>query len=193
MQYLFPEFTKGEVIFIGEPIANGNLNYNMLFGEMHFLDNNQQVMALSDIKNVLMVNIDNRKFYPFFQNEFTEELLSTDYCSLRMRHKASVAEHGKKGAYGMTSATSSSKSLTSMNNVGLQFNLNPEATLLVSMNYFFYLVGTNGKHKLIKNTKTFTKQFPKNKTQIETFVKENRIRFNNSDDLKALFSYCIHL
>ena len=193
MQYLLPEFTDGIVTFSNQPKATGKLNYNLLIGEMHFMDNNQQVLALSDRTNVLMIAIGNRKFYPYKGNEFAEELQSADNCSLRVRYQATVAQQGSKGAYGTTSTTTSSKSYSSINSDGIQYNLPAEGSVLVSVNRMYYLAGKNGKYTLIINTKTFTKQFPKYKLQIETFVKQNSIRFNNDKDLKALFTYCIQL
>jgi hypothetical protein len=51
-------------------------------------------------------------------------------------------------------------------------------------------MGENGKYAQITNAKTFTKQFPALSTQIEAFVKEQKIRFDNEGDLKKLLMYC---
>jgi hypothetical protein len=51
-------------------------------------------------------------------------------------------------------------------------------------------MGDNGKYTLIKNAGTFIKQFPAYRTQIESYVIENKIRFRNEEDLKKLFAYC---
>ena len=192
IQYLFPEFTKGDVYSLGLPTGSGMLNYNMLLGEMQFLENGQ-VMALSNLKDVVLVNIGNRKFYRFNDKEFAEEVFSAGAVKLRVRRKGNTAPHSKKGAYGTESSTSSITSYTSITSGGNQYNLDVEEKLLISLNYFYYLVGTNDKYTLIKNVKTFTKQFPAYSAQIETFVKENHTRFNNEDDLKALLAYCSNL
>ena len=191
MQYIFPEFTNGEVFYRGYK-GSGMLNYNMLLGEMQFLENDQ-VMALANVKDVVVLNIGNRRFYPFNDKEFTEELTSTGKYQLRVRRRGNVAQHSKKGAYGMDSSTSAITSYSSINSDNRQYNLNVQEKVLVSLNYFYYLVGTNGKYILIKNMKTFTKQFPAHRAQIETFVKERQIRFDNGDDLKTLLEYCSNL
>ena len=188
MQYLFPEFTAGDVFYKGYK-GNGKLNYNMLLGEMQFEEKNQ-VLSLANVKDVVMVNIGNRKFYPFSDKEFTEELLTTGKLSLRVRYRGNAVQHSKKGAYGTTSSTSSITSYSSISSDNRQYNLTVSENVLVTVNYFYYLVGTNGKYTLIKNVKTFTKQFPAYRAQIETFVKEHNIRFNNEEDLKALLKYC---
>ena len=189
MQYLFPEFTNGEVYFSGSPKGSGKLNYNMLLGEMQFMENGQ-VMALANVKDVVVVNIGDRKFYRFNDKEFTEELTSTGTYQLRVRRKGNVASHSKKGAYGMESSTSSITSYSSINEAGQQYNLTVAENVLISLNRYYYLVGTNVKYTLIKNAKTFTKQFPAYRVQIEEYVTERHTRYDNEDDLKALLDYC---
>ena len=187
MQYLFPEFSDGFVYLKGMRSA-GKLNYNMLVGEMHFIDNENQVLALNT-DDVQMVNIDNRKFYPFNKMEFVEELLVAGNLQLQIRRKGNVASHSKKGAYGMSSSTSAITSYNSIQGADRTHNLSVIENVMISLNKFYYLVIDN-KRFLIKNQKTFTKQFSQHKTQIEAFVKDQNISFDNEDDLITLVKYC---
>ena len=187
-QFLFPEFTNGDVFYKGHK-GSGKLNYNMLIGEMQFMENNQ-VKALSNVRDVIVLNIDNRRFYPFNDKEFTEELMTTGKYHLRVRRKGNVAQHSKKGAYGMDSSTSAITSYSSISSDNRQYDLAVAEKVLITLNNFYYLVGPNGKHTLIKNVKTFTKQFPAHRAQIEEFAKEQRIRFDNETDLKTLLEFC---
>ena len=192
IQFLFPEFTNGEVYYVGTPKGNGKLNYNMLLGEMQFLENGK-VLALANVSDVAVVNIDNRKFYPFNDKEFTEELLSTGKWKLRVRRKGNAASHSKRGAYGGYSSTSSITSYSSIDSDSRQHELSVIENVLISLNCFYYLVGTNGKYVLIRNLKTFTKQFPAHRAQIEAFVKEHNIKFDNENDLKKLLEYIFEI
>jgi len=188
LQYLFPEFTDGVVLFKNASRSAGKLNYNMLVGEMQFL-NNDEVMTF-DVGDVSSVTINNRTFYPYKGNEYAEEILSTDVGQLRVRRKGNVAPYAKKGAYGTSSSTSSITSYSSINSSNQQYNLSIANDVLISVRNFYYLVGENGKYTQIMNVKTFTKQFPAYRTQIEAFVKDNNIRFDKEDDLKKLLIYC---
>ena len=192
IQFLFPEFTNGDVIYIGMPKGSGKLNYNMLLGEMQFLEKDR-VLALAHVNKVAFVTIDNRKFYPFNDKEFAEELLSTDKWKLRVRRKGNAASHSKKGAYGGYSSTSSITSYSSIDSDHRQYELSVIENVLISLNCFYYLVGTNEKYILIRNQKTFTKQFPGYNVQIEAFVKEHNIRFDNENDLKTMLEFCSNL
>jgi len=189
-QYVFPEFTGGDVFYAGMPKVSGILNYNTLLGEMQFLDQNGQVLSLANVKDVTMVNIGNRRFFPFKGNEFTEELMSTGKVQLRVKRSGNAAQHSKKGAYGTTSATSSITSYSSISSDSRQYNLTVAENVLVTLNNFYYLVELNNKHILIKNITAFTKMFPTHRAEIEAFAKENNIRLNNGDDLKALLEFC---
>jgi len=187
-QYLFPDFTNGEVFYKGHN-GSGKLNYNMLLGEMQFVEN-QQVLALANVEDVIVVTINGRNFYPFKGGEFAEELGSAGQVQLRVRYKGNAAQHSKKGAYGTSSSTSSITSYSSISSDNRQYELTVTEKVLVTVNYFYYLVTSNGKYTLIQNVKAFTKLFPAYRNQIEAFAKEHKTRFNNGDDLKALLKYC---
>ena len=192
MQYLFPEFSDGLVFNQNSTLSSGKLNYNTLVGEMQFL-NNDVVLALN-AKDIAVVNINSRQFFPYKGNEFTEELLSSDIFNLRVRRKGNAAPYARKGAYGMSSSTSSITSISSISGGdGRMYDLSVTEDIIVSVRYYYYLVGKNGKYIQISNVKTFTKQFPAFRKQIEEYAKENMIRFDNADDLKKLLVYCIEL
>lgn len=189
LQYVFPEFTDGDVFYKGHK-GKGKINYNMLVGEMQFVENNQ-VLSLANVKDVVMINIGDRKFYPYREKEFTEEILTTAKHDLRVRYRGNMAQHSKKGAYGIDSSTSATTQYSNV--VSDNYRLNVSENVLVTVRYFYYLVGTNGKYTQIKNIKTFTKQFPLYRSQIENFAMENNTRFDNQDDLKELLEYCSKL
>ena len=145
IQYVFPEFTAGDVFYAGYK-GSGKLNYNMLLGEMQFEEKNQ-VLSLANVKDVIMVNIGNRKFYPFNDKEFAEEILTTGKLNLRVRYRGNAAQHSKKGAYGTSSSTSSITSYSSISSDNRQYSLTVSENVLVTVNYFYYLAGTNGKYR----------------------------------------------
>jgi hypothetical protein len=102
LQYLFPEFTRALIQYADPPRVVGQLNYNMLACEMQFMYHDE-VLALES-KGVVMIEIDNRKFYPFKKDEFVEELASANHYQLRVRHRCKMTPHSKKSAYGISSS-----------------------------------------------------------------------------------------
>ena len=199
MQYLFPRFMDG-VVYYKESIAKGMLNYNILLGEMHFVENDE-ILALDNVKNILFIKIGDRVFFPLKDSEFSEEIFLTDITSLRVIYKGNLSSYTKESGYGTQSAT---YSITTINNaiIGapnasgssrsvLNRKISEQSEdMMITVDYFYYLVGTNGKHLMIKNLNTFTNQYKKNKKQIETFANENKIHLNNREDLILLLKYC---
>ena len=189
MQYLFPEFTDGYVFYTGLPRSSGKLNYNILLGEMQFMDAENKILALDNVPEIQIISIGSRKFYPYDNKEFVEELLVAGKIQLQIRRRGNVASHSKKGAYGMTSSTSAISSYRNIDGVDRTYNLAVVENVMITLNQFYYLV-INNKRIQIKNRKTFLKQFPQHKIQIETFVNERSIRFDSEEDLKILVKYC---
>jgi len=189
IQYLFPEFTDGYVFYAGLPRGSGKMNYNMLLGEMQFMDSENKIFTLDNIPDVQMVRIGSRKFYPYDNKEFVEELLVAGKIQLQIRRRGNVASHSKKGAYGMSSSTSAITSYNSIDGTDRMYNLAVVENVMITLNNFYYLV-INNKRTQIKNQKTFLNQFTKHKLQIETFIKEQNIRFDSEEDLKTLVKYC---
>ena len=113
--------------------------------------------------------------------------------SLRVRYVGNVAMYSKKGAYGTTSATTSISSYRSINSDDQYRELAVQGEVLVSVNSLYYLVGENGKYTLIRNVRTFTKLFPKYRSQIEAFAQEHETYYNERDDIIALLNYCCAL
>ncbi len=193
IQYLFPEFTDGNVYYTGQPRGAGKMNYNMLLGEMQFIDTDRTVYSLSNVQDVIMVTIDNHKFYPFNDKEFVEELLTTDKIQLQVRRKGKTIPRSKEGAYGIQTSTSSVTTYNSVNLNDQTHQLTVKENVMITVDNFYYLVSVNNKRILVKNQKTFTKLFPLNKAQIETYIKEHNIRFDDENDLKNLVEYCSKL
>ena len=194
MQYVFPEFTNGVVYFENGRKSGSMLNYNMLLGEMQFVDK-EVVMSLLTLKDIQMIIIDNRKFIPYNESEFCEELITARDVRLCVRRNARSIERSKVGAYGTATATGSSTSYNSLvgnSNTGKQYDLTVQSKVLVSTNTTYYLMD-KGKYYQIKNQKSFTKLFPVNSAKIEAYVKEHNTNFKNEDDLEALFAYCSNL
>lgn len=189
-QYVFPEFTTGQVFFRSAPKGTAKLNYNILIGEMQFLSPEDEIMALANVNDVFYVSIDQRKFFPYKNNVFAEEIVSDGAVKLRVVKKGKAISQGKAAAYGGYSSTSSITSYKSIQGSGKTFDLAIREKVQVEVDNFFYLTTDNNKYILIKNQKTYEKLFPGHKEQIEAYVRQNDISFKEEDDLIRLTTYC---
>jgi len=193
-QYVFPEFIAGQVHFTDGQRSGNMLNYNILLGEMHFMDN-EEVFAFPDLSKVLVAVVDKRRFFPFNKTEFCEEILITPGgARLCVRRKANAVEQSRTGAYGIQTSASSVRSYNSIGNSGdgRRVNLQVSGKVRVSIENFYYFLN-KGKYVQIKNEKSIAKQFPGHNAKIEAYVKEHNTNFKNEEDLKALIAYCSEL
>jgi len=192
MQYVFQKFTKGEVHFDNGRKNSSMLNYNMLLGEMQFVDN-ETVLSLATLKDIQMIIINDRKFFPYNNSEFCEELYTTGDVRLCVKRNARPLEQSKPGAMGIETSTRSSTTFSSLDNdSGVRSDLEVQRKILVSVKDTYYLMN-KGKYYQIKNQKSFTKLFPTQSSKIESYVIEHNTNFKNEDDLEALIAYCSDL
>jgi hypothetical protein len=190
IQYIFPEFTAGRVLYKNGVSAEGKLNYNMLLEEMMFVDDANRQMVMDNVKEVNMVTIDGRRFYPYGSQKFAEELTG-GAVRLRVLRRGSLMKHSKEAGYGSSSATSAIDSYSSISGAANQkAALTEKGNVLVTVSRIYYLVSSGGKYTAVKNQKTFIRQFPTFKTEIENFTKDQSVDFANQKDLISLLAYC---
>ena len=192
MQYVFQDFTKGEVHFDNGRKNSSMLNYNMLLGEMQFVDN-EAILSLATLKDIKMIIINDRKFFPYNNSEFCEELHATEDVRLCVKRNARPLEQSKSGAMGIETSTRSSTTYNSIdNNSGVRNDLEVQRKILVSTKDTYFLMN-KGKYFQIKNQKSFIKLYPLHSAKIEAYVIEHDTDFKNEDDLEALIAYCSNL
>ena len=192
MQYVFQKFTKGEVHFDNGRKSSSILNYNMLLGEMQFIDN-EMVLSLATLKDIYMIIINDRKFFPYNNSEFCEELYTTEDVRLCVKRNARPLEQSKAGAMGIETSTRPSTTYNSIDNLsGVRNDLEVQRKILVSVKDTYYLMN-KGKYYQIKNQKSFTKLFPTQNSKIESYVIEHNTDFKNEEELQALLVYCSNL
>jgi len=194
LQYIFPDFVDGNVMYQNGKTIPGKLNYNILLAEMQFVDpDSQRVFALADLNEVTMVIVGKRVFVPFSGREFLE-LLSTGGIQLAARFKGNKLSHGRQTPYGNSSPSARSSDMTAMNVAGgYMSSLEAKENVKVTVSTDYYLI--NGKKQtLITNSKNFLKVFPKEKSEVlRQFIEQHNINFNDRNNLISLINFCNQL
>jgi len=193
LQFIFPHFTAGNVMYKNGKTIDGTLNYNILLGEMQFVDpDSKEIFALADSREIDMVVIGNRIFVPSTGKEFLE-ILFAETIQLAARYKGNRLSHGRQTPYGNSSPAARSTDMTAVDAGGYMTSLEAKENIKITVNTDYYLI--NGKKKtLITGGKTFLKVFPKDKSDsIEQFIQQNNINFNSRGSLISLMNYCHQL
>jgi hypothetical protein len=189
-QYVFPVFTEGNVVYKNGKTIPGVLNYNILLGEMQFVDpDTQRVLSIVDLHEVTMVKVGKRFFVPFTGKEFLE-ILSAGTVQLAARYKGNRLSHGRQTPYGNSTPSARSSDMTAVDAGGYMSSLEAKENIRITVDTYYYIVGDK-KQTLFTGSKSFLKAFPKEKSKaILQFIQQNNINFNNRNDLLVLMSYC---
>ena len=186
---IFPQFEKGTVVFKNGTNSNAMLNYDMTMQEMLFKDANNNVMAISNPSEILVVIIDGRRFLPASKSGFYEEIQAgTEYFYVQRR--AYLLSEGKAAAYGGYSQTTSISSygVYSSESTGQTIQLNPDEKFKLKTECLYYL--QSGKnYKMFSSAKSLGKLFKGQGSKIEAFAKEQSINFSNIDDIARIVEY----
>ncbi len=188
-QYLFPEFSKCDVLMKGGKINNSTMNYNTVTEKMVFI-NNDKYYDLTNPEAVDTVMLNGSKFIPVGKSFY--EVLVSHPVALFVQHKGTLMSAGKPAGYGGTSQTSSTTYISNIQLSGQQYNLELPSDFVVNPSQVYW-IRKGDKWSDFTNEKQFISLFPDKASLIKSFIKENRIKIEKPDDLAKLVKYCATL
>jgi hypothetical protein len=186
--YRFSNFTNGHVYFRDGSMSAAKLNYNFLNKELEFISPGGDTLAIVkeqalNIKNVI---IDTITFY--YYDGYLEEIAHNESGKLLKRQFYSIKGSEKIGAYELPSGNSaidSYSSYTDQNGQSRNLTVRENLILVIATEYF---IGDKYNVVLRANKKNMLDLYPKKKTQIESYLRNNNVNFTNGKDLQKLFS-----
>jgi len=188
-QYLFPEFRKSTIKMTkGEEMVL-MVNYNIVTEKMIAHQNSK----LYEVPNKAMVDtviVGSRKFVPDDKGFF--EVLSEGTIPLLIQYSGKIAQPGKPAGYGGTSQLSNTKSYIPQDMGSGVFNVRLPEDVIVNAEYTYWMSINNEKFSFV-NERQFMKIFAGKETEIKKFIRENKIKFENSDDVVKLSLFCADL
>ena len=185
-QYLFPGFTMGFVRMKTGENYNAVLNYNTVTENMVW-EQDGKLLDLTNMKAVDTIFLQNRKFVPV--NEVFYEVLVNAPISLFIQHKSDLVPAGSPSGYGGTSQTASIKNLSSVSLKSGTYNLEIPSDYNINPSSVYWIRKSNTMFSFL-NKRQFLKIFSEKNDEIEKFIKQNRLKTENRDDLIKLVNYC---
>lgn len=191
-RYRYPQFIAGKVLYRNGASSGGRLNYNRLLGEMQFIDNKGDTLALADEPNVAHVLIGSTRFYvnpgkgcPEVVSEHGPIRLAKQTIFRSMRTE-------KKVAYGQSSGASSVATVQPYSSNSSIHRIEATGDQLVREETTYFVIDQNERcYQLNKNA--LLKTFPKHKKAIEAYLAEQSVRFSEEADLQKLLQFCTDL
>jgi len=192
-RYRYPQFKDGTVSFLNGSLANAKLNYNFQLGEVQFVGPVRDTLSLANEQTIKKIQIGEDKFYYDITHGYVESIATHPKAQLVVKTMFKVAAVEKMAGMGKSSATSSIKELNTLTtgNSSVQ-KLASKGDIVFSKEKTYFLMDAN--NRFYKTNKSgFLKLFSDYKKNIEVYLKETNIDFDNEEDLKKLLAYCSKL
>jgi hypothetical protein len=184
-QYLFTEFKASRVLMKAGQTQTPEMNYNIVTEKMVFV-RDKKYYDLTNPEMVDTIYLQDGKFVPV--GKACYEFLVKGKNDLFAEHKGDLLTAGKPVGYGGTSQVSSSNYISSVQLSGMQYNLPLPPDFLIKQSVIYW-IRTGEEMSSFINEKQFLKLFPAESVKLKSFIKENRIRFDNPEHLVKLVKY----
>ena len=185
--YRYPNFKEGKVYFLEGGLSAGKLNYNFISEAMQFITPTGDTLSLADEPTIKYIAIEKDTFY--YDKGYLEGLLNAGTVKLAIKQKIKFKDTYKIGAFGTASPTlrtENEKTYMGDN----RYNLIIAEDLIFVKEKEYYL-NVRFRDFVIVTKKNLIKLFPKQKDNIESFLKENNINLRVESDLKKLVQYLV--
>lgn len=184
------EFKHGFVYFLDGEVGSAKLNYNFVLQKMQFIDEeSNQILNLPHDRNISHIIIENDIFVPMMGRTqgFAVVIQNGPVTLLRKKHL--VREERQKGAFGTPTSTAAVDVVTQFDfssTIGLSSsptNMNHrQFDYLAIMGY--YLMKNRQAYQATR--RNFLRLYREVRPQLETFMRENIIDFQDEQNLRGL-------
>jgi hypothetical protein len=183
-RFRYSEFKTGKVVLKNKKSNSAMLNYNLLAGEMQFIQN-RDTLSITNFTGIDYIKIDNDLFY--CDNGFLEVVSGQDPAIMAVKQYVKIVDTRKVGAYGSKNSTSAVETYANFfRSRNYEIVVNEE--LVLSKEKEYYIGNTlNGFVLFRKNY--LLKLFPRYKSDINTYINSNQVDFRNKEDLIKLTGF----
>lgn len=191
IQYLFPEFQKGQVFDKNGRGFNAQLNFSLVSNRFVFIDENDNntIKEFADVDAIRSVKVNDRIFLIGAQGE-TNEVVQQDNPRVLVEYKGKLFDKGKKSAYGGRSQTSSIDNYSSIQSGGQTYKLEGDDRWSIKGVEKKYQVAYKKKMKSFVSFKQFLKIYPKEQREaLEEFIKTKKVDIESVEQVIDLCNY----
>lgn len=184
--YRFPAFSTGTYTRHNQQASSAVLNYNVLKSEMHYVNRAGDTLAIANTSEIDFFRVDGILFY--YRDGYKEVIADYDSTVLAVEQSFKL-EYESIGLYGQPNAAQEITQINSYNNGTINFQLTLSQDAVIRKKTTFYIIVKN-RPPLIASKKNILKIFATRKAEIENYIHENRVNFNEQQDMKKLIAFC---
>ena len=184
--YYYPQFTDGKVILRDGKMIPVKMNYTRLFDQMLFINHKDDTLALADEKNIKFIAIGQDTFY--YDGGYVRIIADNDFVKLAEKQVWVVADVRKIGTHNTPKSTVAITTVATYTDrtaaaKSHDLLLNEDILLRKETQYYF---GDAYNHFVRAGKKRLLQLFPKEESSIENYLKQNKVNFDNRNDLEKL-------
>lgn len=186
-QFLLQHFENGHVYYKDGRVFNVPLNYSLLIKKFLFRDkyDKNNIKEFSEPDMVATIKIGERIFLP--TKDGATEVLQKD-PPIFVQYRGSLKWEGKQVGYGGRSETSAVDSYSSFQSGSTMHKLETEKLILTRIDKIFRIERKGKQYRFI-NEKQFLKAFPNHKNELKKYADDNKIDFNDIDNVLQIYNY----
>lgn len=181
--YRLPQFTDGIFTLKNGTKARARFNYHIGNGEMEYISQKGDTMAVGVPDDLELITIGEDVQY-IYNNKAYLEIIADRKPAMLAKKIRIIVENDRKGGYGESAPASSQINYKNFTlSTGL-LQLTHDLSILKTTSYFWL----DDKHNPQPATKkNLLRLMSKDKqAKLEAFIDENKINFNNEDDLRKV-------
>ena len=188
--YYYPQFTNGKVFLRDGSRAPAKLNYTRLYDQVLFIGPKGDTLALADEKTIKFIAVDKDTLY--YDEGYVRLIANYGVVKLADKQLWVVADIRKIGTHDTPKNTVAITSLSSQSDDGTgraksyDFLINEDIIIKKETQYYF---GDEYNHFVRASKKKLLLLFPKDQLSIENYLKENKVDFDNKEDLEKLAQF----
>jgi hypothetical protein len=171
-------------VFNNGNINSGRFNYNILSGEMEFIQL-RDTLSINNKKDISLIAVAQDTF--FYDNGYIEMILGGP-VKVGYMQKFKLKEIQKKGAMGTINRSSSIDTYNSISFTGNFYQLIPNEDWVFQKKELYYF-STTARGFIQFNKKNVIKAFQQKEDAVKDYLKSNKIDFDSRKDLFKLADY----
>ncbi len=200
-RYRFEQFRRARAHFVNNATASGHLNYNLLYGEMQFIDPTDDTVSLANEQMLEKISFEDTDYiFDPENNRYLEVLAGDQHIRLTRHLRMRLLEHDVKSMDGYVSTLNPnlSRAVYDLDNRVHQttlrefFESRAQHPMLFSTHEVYYFVDKNNVAWPVKKS-SLHRIFPDHRREISDYLSNHTIDFTSKEDLIQLISFCNQL
>jgi hypothetical protein len=198
-QYRYPAFREANVTYRTGTLPGVKLNYNYLYGEMQFIDERGDTLALANEENIRYITLGEEVFYHLPGSGFVEVVADLPVAGLARQAGLQIMDRadlyqntGFHASAGTASGPGSGTYLGSAPSYRQLFTQPAPQDLKIYRQEHFLIIDRNKRFYPTRKM-TLLQLFPRHKRGINEYWKAYQPNLRKESDLIALLEFCNRL